>query len=232
MSSIIFTTADGSAYKVLSARGLSQLPIWGGNRLIDMDHVRRIRESLNGNIKLLNLNPFRVGVIKQEDNSTRTEIIDGQHRAYILKEHFASPEVEDFQVLVGGKTFNNEDEVILYFKILNNTRAIAWKEDPVLRANKYIEALMKEFNTDKKKPYIRSGKTTRPFLSVDKLRDSMIAKKVVEWSQTSQEYVERVRDLNSQLVNGLRIKPSRRDMEDRAIEYNFALGLDDKFNWV
>lgn len=232
MSSIIFTTADGSGYKVLSARALSQLPIWGGNRLIDLDHVRRIRESMNGNMKTLNMNPFRVAAIKQEDTSVQTVIIDGQHRAYLLKEYFADPEAQDFQVLVGGKTFNNEDEVITYFKILNNTRAIAWKEDPILRANRYIEVLMKEFNTDKRKPYIRSGKTTRPFVSVEKLRDIMIAKKVVEWSQTPQEYIERIREINSQLVNGLRIKEPKRDMESRALEYNFALGLDDKFNWV
>lgn len=232
MSTVLFTSADGSGYKVLSARGLSQLPIWNGNRLIDLDHVKRIRESVHGNIKSLNMNPFRVAVIKQEDGSTKTEIIDGQHRAYLMKEYFTNPLVEDFQVLVGGKSFNNEDEVIEYFKILNNTRAISWKEDPVLCANKYIHALMKEFNTDPKKPYIRSGKTNRPFLSTDKLREAILAKRVLDWKQTPQEYAEHSREINNQIVNGLKLKESKRDMEWRAIEYNFGLALDDKLNWV
>ena len=232
MSTVVFTSADGSGYKVLSAKGLAQLDIWNGNRLIDLDHVKRIRESIHGNMKSLNMNPFRVAVIKQEDGSTRREIIDGQHRAYLIKEYFKNPDSEDFQVLVAGKTFNNEDDIIDYFKILNNTRAISWKEDPVLCANKYIHALMKEFNIDPKKPYIRSGKTNRPFLSVEKLREAILAKHVLEWKQTPQEYAEHIRDINCQLVNGLKLKDSKRDMECRALDYKFALALDDKLTWV
>lgn len=229
-----FVSEDGCQYGTMSAREFSKIPIWNGNRLIDEGHIARIRESLHGNIKRLNSNLYRIVKITNEDGTVSLQIIDGQHRASILKEYFKNDTVEDFTVLVGGKVCHTEGEIIDYFKVLNNTKAIPWKEDPKLRANTYIKALEDEFNTDKKRPYVRSGNTNRPFLSADKVRDILIAKHILDWRETPKEFAERAREKNETMLNGLRVKDPQimRDMEARAVGYKFALGLDDKFTWI
>jgi hypothetical protein len=234
MPRLDFISEDGCRYVTMSAREFSKIPIWNGNRLIDEGHVDRIRESLHGNIKLLNSNLYRIILTKNEDGTDNRQIVDGQHRACILKEYFNTQGVEDFTVLVGGKRCESEGEIIDYFKILNNTKAIPWKEDPKLRANAYIKALEEEFNTDKKRPYVRCGNTNRPFLSADKIRDILIAKHILDWRETPKEFAQRARERNETMLNGLRVKDPQimRDMEARAVGYKFALGLDDKFTWI
>lgn len=181
---------------------------------------------------LLNSNPYRIAIITEEDGSVRQVIIDGQHRAFILKKYFEKEDAVDFEVLVAGKKFLNEDEIIDYFKTINTTRAIQWKEDPVMKANSYVGAVMKEFNENPKFPMIRAGKTTRPFLSADKLREAILKHKVETWEKTPMEFAEKCRIENMQLTEGLKIKDSLSDMEVRALKYKFCLGLDTGMNWM
>ena len=228
----MFVSADNSHYKVLPARIFCQIPIWRGNRVIDEDHVKKIEEGIRGNILLLNSNPYRIAIITEEDGSVRQVIIDGQHRAFILKKYFEKEGAEEFDVLVAGKRFENEDEIIDYFKTINTTRAIQWKEDPVMKANAYLAALMKEFNENPKFPMIRAGKTTRPFLSADKLRDAILVRKVETWTITPMEFAEHCRNQNIQLTDGLKVKPAPSDMELRALKYKFSLGLDTSMHWI
>ena len=228
----MFVSADNSHYKVLPAKIFCQIPIWRGNRVIDEDHVKKIEEGIRGNIVLLNSNPYRIAIITEEDGSVRQVIIDGQHRAFILKKYFEKEGAEEFDVLVAGKRFENEDEIIDYFKTINTTRAIQWKEDPVMKANAYLAALMKEFNENPKFPMIRAGKTTRPFLSADKLRDAILARKVEGWTITPMEFAEHCRNQNIQLTDGLKVKPAPSDMELRALKYKFSLGLDTSMHWI
>lgn len=229
----VFTSTDGSVYKVLSAKLLSEYPIWKGNRILDEIHVTNIKQNMK-DVKLLNMNPFRIAALKDDENVVHRYIIDGQHRHAILKEYFSNPDASDFEVLVAGRVFQTESEVMDYFKIINSTKSIIWKEDPVLCANQYIQALTIEFNKDIKKPMFRHGKTTRPFISIDKLRDILISKRVSNWKQTPQEFVEETILKNQQLLNGYRLKDedSLTNMEIRAINYDFVLGLDDKFSWI
>jgi hypothetical protein len=228
----MFITSDNSHYKIISARLFCQIPVWRGNRVIDEDHVRKIREGLKNNVSLLNSSPYRIALMTEEDGTAKQWIIDGQHRAYILKEYFEKEGAEEFNVLVAGKRFENEDEIIDYFKTINTTRAIQWKEDPVMKANSYLAALMKEFNENPKFPMIRAGKTTRPFLSADKLRDEILKRKVDGWTITPMEFAEHCRNQNILLTDGLKVKPSPSDMELRALKYKFSLGLDTSMHWM
>ena len=228
----MFTASDGSRYKIISARLFSQIPVWSGNRVIDEDHVRKIEEGVRGNMMSLNLNPYRIAIITEEDGTEKQYIIDGQHRAVILKRYFKKEDVPDFEVLVAKKNFDNEDEIIDYFKTINTTRAIQWKEDPVMKANTQVLAVMKEFNDNPRQPMIRAGKTTRPFLSADKLREAILKRKVETWTRTPMEFAEHCRNENEQRINGLRIKADKTDMEHRALKYNFSLGLDMALSWI
>jgi hypothetical protein len=228
----MFSASDGSQYRIVSARLFCQIPVWHGNRVIDEDHVQKIREGLKNNISLLNSNPYRIALMTEEDGTAKQWIIDGQHRTLILKKYFENEDSEDFDVLVAGKRFGNEDEIISYFKTINTTRAIQWKEDPVMKANSYIEAIMKEFNENPRFPMIRSGRTSRPFLSADKLRDEIRKRKVETWTITPMEFAEHCRNQNKLLTDGLKVKPTPSDMELRAMKYNFSLGLDTGMHWI
>jgi hypothetical protein len=82
----LFNASDGSKYRIVTARWLSQVPVWKGNRVIDMTHVDRIREGLKGNIPLLNANPFRLAFVKEDNDVVTRYIIDGQHRFTVCKD--------------------------------------------------------------------------------------------------------------------------------------------------
>jgi hypothetical protein len=223
----MFTSNDGSIWKSYLASRLAAIEIWKGNRVLDDSHVSRINESLHGNIKHVNLNPFRI-VLVQEETGPMRYIIDGQHRAKVLKQYFMNPEAEDFYVIAIEKECNNESEIIELFKIINTTRSIQWKEDPILVSNKYIDAFLKEFNKDPKKPVAKSGKTNRPYISVDKLRDALISKHVVDWKISPAEFVDACNNWNYKYLTEL---DTTKPMNKRAADLKFALGLHD-FNWV
>lgn len=228
----LFKSTDGSLYRVVGAKWLSSIPVWKGNRVIDMGHVDRIREGLKGNIPLLNSNPFRLAFIKEDDEVVAKYIIDGQHRHHLLKEYFQHPSALDFNVIVAAKQFANEDDIIDYFKLINTTKSIPWKEDPILCANTYVSAVMKQFNTDPKFPLIRPGKTTRPFMSADKLRDALVLRHVHDWKKGPVEFAEECVTKNEEKTEGLKLKDELTTMETRALRYNFALALDDTFGWI
>ena len=222
----MFTSVDGSVWKQIPASRLSAIEIWKGNRILDETHVLRISESIIS-MADLSLNPFRV-VSVHEDGETMRYIIDGQHRVSILKKYFMNPTVEDFYVVVIEKECKDESEIIDYFKIINTTKSIQWKEDPKLASNRYIESFVKEFNKDPKKLCVRTGKTVRPFLSVDKLRDVLIQRHVVDWKSTPAEFAQRCREINDKYLEDI---DTSVHANKRAKELKFGLGLLE-FNWI
>ncbi len=216
----MFKTADGSIWKQIPASRLASIEIWKGNRILDETHVLRISQSLES-ITDLAANPYRIAVVEDE-GEIYSYVIDGQHRSRLLKTYFKNPNAEDFDVIVIEKYCDDEADIINYFKIINTTKSIQWREDPILVANKYIEVLVKEFNTDPKKPVIRSGKVNRPYLSVDRLRDVLISKHVVDWRTTPIEFASRCREINDQHLQEINESVS---INKRAKELQFSLGI-------
>jgi hypothetical protein len=209
----------------MMASRLATIPIWKGNRNIDQDHVARIVESLVS-IQELDGTPFRL-VNTIEDGVICTTILDGQHRSVIVKKYLENPYAKDFPVLVIEKDCENEAEIIEYFEKVNRMKPMHYREDPVLAANKYIIPFLKEFNKDPKKPVIRQGKVNRPYLSVDRLREILIEKHVVDWRTTPLEFVARCREINDQYLRTLDTTIS---VNKRAVDLQFTLGvLDFKF---
>jgi hypothetical protein len=144
-----------------------------------------------------------------------------------LKRYFEALEVPDFDVLIIEKEFSDEPEMIEYFKIINQTKSILWKDDPVMVANTFVSLLCKEFNKDPKKPLIKPGKTNKPYLSADRVREVLIQRHVVDWKQTPQEFVLRCREINdSNLDLDMSVTSNK-----RAKELKFALGVMD-FAWM
>jgi hypothetical protein len=227
----LFTFSDGSILRKMSARDLIKIPIWKGNRILNLDHKDSIRKTLKNGVKSLDLKPFHIVSypVEEEDSMDQTlsYIVDGQHRHSIIKE----AETQDFDVLVIEKKCESESEVIEYFKILNHTRAIEWKEDPILIANKYIMALEKRFNMGKEKR-IRQKSTHRPYMYVETLREELLKRKIGCTGRTPLEFVTFAEETNQTLLHALRQKEKREQIEERALTLEFCLALDTKYKWL
>jgi hypothetical protein len=234
MANILFTSTDNTKYVSYSARELSQIEYWGGNRIVDQHHVAEILGKIQNNPRQLNLKAFHVGFLKQDEGEYRQYILDGQHRIQILRDYFKNTDVSDFDVLVAVKEFDTEDSMIEYFRVLNTTKSIPWKEDPNMIANKYIQAISVAFNTDPKKPLFRNGRTQSPFISIDKFRQALLSKHVYDWKRTPEQFVDDAIRINTEKLRILHSRRiiSSRDSESKACQYGFALGLDDSFNWI
>jgi hypothetical protein len=226
----LFTFSDGSILRKISARDLVKIPIWKGNRILDQTHKEAIAKSLKQGSKSLDLKPFHLVSYPIEEDDTSeimSFVVDGQHRYSIIKES----DNQDFDVLVVEKKCESESEVIEYFKILNHTRAIEWKEDPVVVANRYVGALEKAFNTGKDKR-IRTKSTHRPYLYIDTLRDEVKKRKIGYSGKSPEEFVAFAKRKNQEELSRLSAKPLKETMEERALALDFALALDPKFKWL
>ena len=232
---------DGSTLKVIQAKELIMLPVWKGNRTMNKDHANQIRNAIGSAVELLD-SGYRIVNYDEQDATGRlvrqSYIIDGQHRQHVLKEHFLDNLCEnDFPVVVQEKDVESEADAIAYFNAINNVRPQKWRTDPALLVNQYIAELEKRFNTKATK-CIRQGTTCRPYLSVDRLRETLKAHaaKLEQEPAKIQLFVQKVVDLNASLVTiaSLRVLENNKDSKywERAAEVKFMLAVDPKMKWV
>lgn len=230
--------SDRSILRKMSARDLIKVPIWNGNRILNEEHKKEIATHIES-IHSLDLKPFHLVTYPCEDENgeeeIKTFIVDGQHRVTIMKEaFFNNSNINNFDVLVVEKACASQAEVAAYFKLLNTTRSIEWKEDPVMVAAPYITLFESTFNKDKKEKdkLVRAGATKRPYLSIDKLRE-VIVKEINKVSRkTPQEFVEDAIATNREwLEDAARCTEKDKSIE-RAITLGFILPQDPKFTWV
>lgn len=237
---ILHTFSDNSILTKISVQKLIGIPVWRGNRYIDINHAIQIKKDIGDAITKLDTTIFRI--IKYKDNSIEQHyLIDGQHRQYVLKKYFEENLCANtFDVLVIEKEVEEESDAIEYFNTLNNVKP-QFETDPKILANKYIIALEKWFNKDKKNILIRpEGKTTRrPFLSSDKLRlvledNSILLKQSKEYIQ---RFIEKVDTWNKNKVCELEIhhalhNTNNKFIIDASLEKRFVLAFDPKLPWV
>jgi hypothetical protein len=239
----LVSLSDGSALYKFSAKELATIPTWHGNRIVDQGHIQVLQSSV-GHPRQLDIKPFHIVRynVGQEDGTAKEEtfIVDGQHRVEILKKYFAQCNnpfdtiVDDFQLLVVDKFCADEQEVGKYFKILNTTKNIEWNVDPRLVANRYLEALCIKFNTHKRQ-LIRNGKTRRPYVSLETLRDQMVARRVGFATEESPDvYAERIYKEHSEILEDLK----KHDAETLSPEFKAAvkaeclLGYMEGWDWL
>jgi hypothetical protein len=225
---VLTTLSDGSTLYKVSAKELATIPTWHGNRIVDQEHLRVLQSSV-GHPRQLDIKPFHIVRynVEQENGIVKEEvfIVDGQHRVEILKNYLAdyTPSFEnpfeEFQLLVVEKFCADEQEVGKYFKILNTTKNIEWNEDPRLVANRYLEALCSKFNT-KKRQLIRNGKTRKPYVSLETLRDQMVARRVGFATEESPvAYAERIYKEHADVLEDLK----KQDTETLSHEFKAAM---------
>lgn len=244
-STPLHTFNDGSMLHKMMVRDLLKIPIWKGNRILDTAHVAEIQKAVGIHINHLD-SGYHVVRYEEFDAANKpvlqSYIIDGQHRAAVLKEHFDSTLCEpDFPVLVTVKRTVDEEGAIAFFNAINKCKPQLWKGDPALVVNKYIAALIKRFNRDKKMLFIRPGSTHRPYLSSDKLRERMLlcASRLKPLSKDVAEFVERVVSWNIQELGASDMAISLNSINkkdaailEKSVDLQFMLAFDPNLKWI
>jgi hypothetical protein len=236
--SVLHTLHDGSTLQIMSAREISMVPNWQGNRIMDRAHLDVLRRSVGADIRTIDVNPFRMVVYEDKDATGRvatvTQLVDGQHRAELLREHFGTTLCEDFPVIVIVKHVESELEIIEYFNAVNANKPITWS-DPSMIVNKYIQTLELAFNTVKRCPYIRNVTTRRPYLAVERLREGLLACADRLRAKDASLWVARVQAWNEREVREAELRTALGEpnkMMSHAIEIRFMLGMDARLSWI
>ena len=222
---MLHTYSDGSVLRVMDASALIHIPIWKGQRNIDLLHVKNIKEStkaylLDSGYKIIQY---------EEDGIKNSYVIDGQHRISVVKEYFETKTIEDeyfenlikdFKVTVTEVKVNSEADAIDYFNKINNVKPIQY-EEPNLIINKYIQAFDKQF------PGML--KIKRPYLSTDKLRESLHTKSL---KLSVDNFVKECNIQNTKMIQYIKTVHRKKDENiiKRMIELDFALAWDLK--WI
>ena len=226
--------------KVMKPSEVADLPIWKGNRIIDRAHCEAIRKEIGDDVKRLDLKPFHIARYTKEAEYGSAEVIkelvDGQHRATILKEFFDSKgddwETYDFPVLVIVKCCANEEAIIEYFRMLNNTKSIEWQDDPNMVANRYVEALLRRFNSVKRYR-IRQGKTRAPYVSVEDVREEIVRRRIgIATKQSPQEWGDQIWKAHQAGLQELRELPTRTAAQESALKAECMLALFKSMDWL
>ena len=220
--------SDGSKLYMMSAQQLCEINIWHGNRLLNEEHKNEIAAAIVGNIHAFENKPFHIVKIKERSESgqnlTMQYIVDGQHRVNIMKAVFDSnPFTDDFEVMVIEKMCSSEREISHYFKTLNNTKPIDYREDPKLIANEYINALQSRFGTT----LIKSVRTRAPYLCAESLRNEFIKRRVGA-NLDPEQYAEAAFQKNILLLE--QHKESQDERIKRMLAIKFMLSID--WSWL
>lgn len=236
---LLYTYSDGSKLYKMSALTLCRIPIWKGNRIIDLEHVTNIKNSINSDVTLLDsgYKTIQYDEIDECDKPIKkTYLIDGQHRISVVSNYFeTNNNAKDFEITVTEIRVDSESEAIEYFNKINNVKPIQYNEDPKLIVNKYLQRLINSFHIKSK--LFRNGATKRPYLSVDKFREILI-KKVDNLKKISiEKFIKECKITNSRIIQELEIRSlNNSDKEikiiNKILELEFALAWDDKFKWL
>ena len=225
----LHTYSDGSILRIMDASALIHIPIWKGNRHLDPVHVKNIKEStkaylLDSGYKIIQY---------EEDGIQKSYLIDGQHRVSVIIDYFKTKTIEDeyfenpikdFKVTVTEITVSSESEAIDYFNKINNVKPVQYQEDPNLIINTYIQGFEKRFPG--------MCKIKRPYLSTDKLRDTLTLHIDSLKKLSIDDFIKECNRQNKIMIE--HIKTIRRKKDEnlikRMIELDFALAWDLK--WI
>jgi hypothetical protein len=225
----------------MTAHELLRIPIWKGNRILDSKHVDSIERAALGEVEMLDHGYCVVGVNEVDaggNNVEKSYVVDGQHRLEVLRRYFESTLcAPDFAVLVTVKHVKDEYEIIHYFNRINHAKPIQFRE-PAMIVNAYLGALTNAFNGTKTL-LIRNGRTCRPYMSADSLRDALTSRldRLSDDMRQVAAFVERVESYNAESIRGadlyiLGLPKKDRGLFDRGVGLGFVLGVDEKFKWL
>jgi len=232
---MLHTFSDGSMLKKIKAKELVGIPVWKGNRFIDMQHANKIKEAIGDKIESLDSSIFRVVKYKDGDVTQRF-LVDGQHRQYVIKSYYEDNVLFalNFNTIVIEKTVECEADAIEYFNTLNNAKP-QQDNDPKLLANKYILALEKFY---KKLIRPEGVGTKRPFLSSDSLR-KVLEENGSMLKQSNEHvslFIKKVDAWNKKMITeyevGSAFQAKDKTVLENCIKKEFVLAFNPQLPWV
>lgn len=230
--------SNGSKLFRTTIRKILDVPIWKGNRILDHTHVNQIRnmlESTGTSVESLD-SGYHIVEYDEEDAvgqlcSVRY-LIDGQHRYEVIKQMIEP--CTDFKVTCVIKKVQSESEVIDYFNTINHAKPIQFEEEPSVIINRFLAGIQKVFT----KKLIRTGKTVRPYISINDLRDELTkhiaslrrlkVERFLENIQKENLNILRILELELATIENLKDKK----IKESAVEHKFALGVVKGFPWI
>jgi hypothetical protein len=232
----LYKFSDGSVLKLMGAKELSAIDIWHSQRTLDVTHKQTIQKQVNNTIQALDGSLYHIVRYPPDEEGEQDicRIIDGQHRASVLKDYFQAEDdsTKNFQVLVKEKFCKTEEEAIVYFKVLNHTKAIEWKEDPKLVATRYMSALLSIFDNEKTR-FFRASKTKRPFVHIEKLQAMFVNRRIgIGMKITPEEFAQKALSWNEAKIDHILGQATKSSIEDHALALGFTLGLDEHCGWL
>jgi hypothetical protein len=246
ISVIVHELNDGSKMKLMTAKEFIKIPVWKGNRVIDNKHLESIQTKFGSEFEKLKTldNGYRIVCVLESDAAgagvIQKYVVDGQHRQHVLKKYYEEHEdVEDFNLLVIEKDAEDDSNIIHYFNGINSSKPIKWKLEPAMLVNNYIEGLVSEFNKPKGVLMIRPGKTRRPFLHSDDIRDKLLSiiGRLSSDEDDIEKFVKEAREVNTRRLtfSELMISKAKADEKkliEKGVELEFMLGIDKELNWI
>lgn len=240
-ATMLHTFHDGSVLQTMSAKELVKVPVWHGQRTLDKVHAAKIRDAVGAAVDRLD-SGYRIVFYNEPDTSGRmvrqSYLIDGQHRAEVLREHFLSSLCEpDFTVVVTEKEVESETEAIEFFNAINNVKPQQWRTDPNILVNSYIAEMEKRFNA-KKPGFIRHTATVRPYLGADKLREALkaVVASLGQEKASIELFVQRALEKNKEMLGkaSVLVLANTKDSKyyEKAAAVGFMLAVDPKLPWV
>ena len=239
MATLLHKYNDGSRLMLGTVHRLLEYPVWRGQRIIDLEHAKRLRDSIDD---IRNLDSDYHLIVKREKHIDGTiietrEFVGGQHRRGIMLEEKACLRLPDFPVTYTEKDVESEAEAEAYFNKISSSKPMHFDEDPGLMVGRFIVALEKQFTPSRKIDMrIKQSKANFPNLYIEAVRP-ILAANIDRLRRTKPiAFAERVWEWNNKEVdNFARERAFSKDEDkrkDRCIEIKFALALDPKLPWI
>lgn len=241
MATLLHTNNDGSRLMRSTVHRLLEYPVWRGQRIIDLEHAKRLRDSIDD---IRNLDSDYHLIVKRELHAdgriieTR-ELVGGQHRRSILLEEKACLRLPDFPVTYTEKDVESEAEAEAYFNKISSSKPMHFDEDPSLMVGRFLVSLEKEFTPAKKADIcIKSHRTTRPFLYIEDVRAVLKEERMIERLRRTKpvDFAKRVWEWNRKKVLDMEMTIATGETPPptmvRCHERKFALAFDPKLPWI
>ncbi len=183
--------------------------------------------------------PFTVVIYKDEFDAVQVRILDGQHRQEVLRRYFAAhADAEDFQVLVRRYSIHSHEEAVAIFQQINHAKPMVYRGSDTERLHEIVTALKRHFVGERPDGtmvgFVRPA-ANRPFLNTEALETALKLYGIHEREDiTPDEVVAYADKMNAWFTEDPVRTNARvtRTTLDRAIAYQFFLGLDPKCQWL
>jgi hypothetical protein len=239
-SSPLFEFKDHSFLVVKLASWLVQVPTYEANRTIDPQHLKHLIASVKDPQTLQG--PFSVVCMCEPDETpdlaniaaNHVRVIDGQHRAFILRNALAIESVCDFSVLVRVYPVNEPNEALNIFHQINNSKSISFEDNKIaIHLHSQLDALRKAFPLTR--DFCIRPKASRPFISNTNMLGALRRHPV--WSKPeslSTDLVFHAQKMNNHYHWHPDCIPDNTSpcIMERARKSHFYLGIDINFQWL